>query len=140
MRRWRFLVWLLPPVILLSILAILYGPSLSKLWDDWNRMPDAQAAQVQTIADELRLSHPEWQFFQTPARNHVTFEFYALPDNDDQEELVSWFREAKIRNNVTFEMTLEFYEMGKLGESPNPPNGNTEIGGQGKKLLRRVEV
>jgi hypothetical protein len=137
MRGWRILVWLVPPLILTGVLAILYGPALVSLW---NKMPDDQLSQLQIISDELRLSHPDVKPFQEPSRNHVTFEFFDVTDNDDQDELVTWFREAKARHKVTFEMTLEFYEQGKAGESTPPSSGNTQNPGQVKKLLRRVEV
>jgi hypothetical protein len=140
MRRWRFLVWLLPPVLLLSIFAILYGPALTQLWNERNQMPVDQLSQVQMIGDELRNSHQGLLFFQEPSRNHITFEILDVPDNDDQEEIVSWFRDAKARHSVTFEMSIEFYEKGKIGESPNPAGGNTKSSGQGKKLLKRVDV
>jgi hypothetical protein len=137
MRGWRMLVWLVPPLILTGILAILYGPGLAGLW---NKMPDDQFTQVQAIADEMRLSHPDVMMFQEASRNHATFEFVDVTDNDDQEELVSWFRDAKGRHKVTFEMTLEFYDKGNVGESSPPTSGKADSSGQQKKLLRRVEL
>jgi hypothetical protein len=137
MRGWRMLVWLVPPLILTGILAILYGPGLAGLW---NKMPDDQLSQVQIVDEELRLARPDVQFAQEPSRNHVTFKFLDVTDKDDQEDLVSWFREAKARHNVTFEITLEFYDKGKAGESSAPTSENSQNPGQEKKLLRRVEL
>jgi hypothetical protein len=131
------LVWLVPPLILSAILAILYGPGLVSLW---NKMPDDQFSQLQSIEEELRLSHPHVKPFQEPSRNHVTFQFFDVTDKDDQDELVTWFREAKAQHKVTFEMTLEFYEQGQAGETTHPSGGNTQNPGPERKLLRRVEV
>ncbi len=140
MKRWPILVWILPPAILTLILAILYGPALTALWDQRNQLSDDQLSQVQTIGEELRLFRPSVQFFQDSSRNSVTFEILDVTENDEQEELVSWFRDAKVRHNVTVEMRLEFYEKGKMGEAPQPPKDNAEGPVQGKKLLKRVDM
>ena len=89
----------------------------------WNRMPDDQLTQVQMVGEELRLSHPDVQFFQEPYAQYTShLRFCDMPENDDQEELVSWFRDAKARHKVTFEMTLELLRKGQGGRfHPNRP-------------------